>query len=269
MSDLARSGSAGLAFLQRDARLFFSYRGRLISRLLASFVSLALFYYLSRLISAPQFHSPGEYYAFVVVGILILEVLQATLTVGLALRQELVQGTFERLVLSPFGPVGATFAMTLFPLALASGVAVVTLVAGAAVFGLPVAWSTVPLALPVALLGSAVFAGVGLLFAAMVVVVKQAGGQLGLATTLIALASGAYFPVALLPGWLRWTADVQPFKPTIDLLRHLLVGTPMPGSTGAAIAKLAGFVIVILPLSALALRGALRSAQKRGTIIEF
>lgn len=269
MTALARDGVAAVAFLRRDARLFFSYRGRLAARLVASLVSLTLFYYLSRLIRSPQFPSPSNYYAYVVVGVIILEVLQATLTVGLTLRQELVQGTFERLVLSPFGPVGATFGMTLFPVAVSCFVGVFTLLVGAAVFGLQVSWATAPLALPVALLGSAVFAGVGLFFAALVVLVKQAGGQLGLATTLIALASGTYFPVALLPGWLRWISAVQPFKPTIDLLRHLLVGAPMPGSTVAALAKVVGFAVVLLPLSALALRFALRDAQRRGTIIEY
>lgn len=269
MTALARNGAAAYGFLHRDARLFFSYRGRLATRLVASLVTLALFYYLSRLVSSSQFPTPSDYYAYVVIGIVILEVLQATLTIGLTLRQEVVQGTFERLVLSPFGPVGATIGMTLFPVALSCFVAVFTLLVGAVVFDLPVSWSTAPLAIPVALLGSAIFTGVGLLFAAMVVLVKQAGGQLGLATTLIALASGAYFPVTLLPGWLQWISDVQPFKPTIDLLRHLLVDSPIPGSAAGAVAKLVGFVIIVVPLSTFVLRYAIRQAQRRGTIIEY
>jgi ABC-2 type transport system permease protein len=269
MTAIARNAAAAYGFLQRDARLFFSYRGRLVARLLASFVTLTLFYYLSRLVRSPEFPEPADYYAFVIVGVLILEVLQATLTVGMTLRQELVQGTWERLVLSPFGPVGATLGLTVFPVALACFVAFVTLLVGALLYGLPVSWGTAPLAVPIVLVGSAVFAAVGLVFAAMVVLVKQAGGQLGLATTLIALASGAYFPVTLLPGWLEWIAEVQPFKPTIDLLRHVLVDTPMPGSTAVAIVKVAGFAVVVLPLSALTLRAALRAAQRRGTIIEY
>ncbi len=261
--------SAAGAVLRRDLRLYLSYPGRFPMRVLTAVFSLALFHYISQLVAVDQFSDPEDYFAFVVVGLVILEVLQATLGVGVALRQELLTGNFERVVLSPFGPVPGIAAMALLPLLLAFVLALVMLGAGALLFDLPVSWSQAPLAVPVALLGSSAFAALGLLFAAVVVLFKQATSAAAFFVAIISLLSGVYFPVALLPGWAEWLSGVLPFKPTVDLLRHLLLDTPMVGSVGAALAKLAGFVAVLTPLSLLALRAALRHTQRRGTIAEY
>lgn len=178
-------------------------------------------------------------------------------------------GTFERLVLSPFGPVLAIFSMAVLPLMLAFVLAIVTLGAGALLFDLPVRWSQAPLAMPVALLGSCAFTALGLGFSAIVIVFKQATSLAAFVVAAISLVSGVYFPVALLPGWAEWVAGVEPFKPTVDLLRHLLLDTPMSGSTAGALGKLGAFVLVLTPLATFVLVRALRLTQRRGTIAEY
>ena len=45
--------------------------------------------------------------------------------------------------------------------------------------------------------------------------------------TCLSLVAGVFFPVALLPNWIEWTSEVQPLTPSLDLLRHLIVGTPI------------------------------------------
>ena len=85
----------------------------------------------------------------------------------------------------------------------------------------------------------------------------------------IALVSGLYFPIVLLPEWIQWVADVQPFTPAVDLLRHLLVGLPLREPAWTSILKLVGFAIVLLPLAAWAVSCAIRRARRTGTIIEY
>ena len=60
----------------------------------------------------------------------------------------------------------------------------------------------------------------------------------------ITLIAGFYFPVSLLPGWIQWASDVQPFTPAVDLLRHLLIGIDLEGSAWLAVARLAGFAAI-------------------------
>ncbi len=116
MSEAITAGHAFLAVMRRDLHVFLSYRTRLVSQVLTSLFSLTLFYYVSRLVHVSGFHSPSAYFGFVVVGISMVGVLYSCFSIPELLRQELVAGTFDRLLLSPFGAVRSVIAMTLFPL---------------------------------------------------------------------------------------------------------------------------------------------------------
>jgi ABC-2 type transport system permease protein len=262
--------SAAGAIFARDWRIFTSYRTRAFSAVIGAAVGVSLFYYVSRLVGGKAFESPDAYFGFVVVGMVILEVLTSTLTAPIAtLRAELLTGNFERMVVSPFGAVGAIASMTLFPLTLGFAMGIVTIAIATLLFGLDLSWTTVPLAIPVALLGALAFAPFGLLLAAAVTMFKQTSAGATLIVTGLSLVAGVYFPIALLPGWIQWASDVQPFTPAVDLLRHLLVDTPMKGSAAVAVLKLAGFAAVMLPLAILLLHAAVDRGRRKGTITEY
>jgi ABC-type uncharacterized transport system permease subunit len=86
---------------------------------------------------------------------------------------------------------------------------------------------------------------------------------------LLSIVGGLYFPVALLPHWAQVAAKLEPFTPATDLLRHLIVGSTVGGAPGVALLKLVGFAALLLPLSILGLTTAIRTGQRRGTIIEY
>ena len=178
---------------------------------------------------------------------IILQVLQATLDIPVAVRQELVAGTFERMAVSPFGPVASILSLFLFPIVSAVLTMLVTLALTALVFGVDATWSRVPLAIPVAVVGALALGAIALLFVAMIVRFKQAPGA-AYVLAAISLVAGFYFPAELLPWWLNWASEVQPFTPAVDLLRHLLVGQPLRASAWGDVAKLVGFSAVLLPL---------------------
>jgi ABC-2 type transport system permease protein len=260
---------AFLAVLGRDLRVYVSYRTRLVSQALTAVFSLTLFYYVSRLVHVRGFPSPSSYFGFVVVGIAMVSVLYSCFSISELVRQELVAGTFERLLLSPFGAVRSVIAMALFPLAYSFVLAAVTLGAGCLFFGLHLHWSTVPLAVPVSLLALAAFMPFGLLFAALTVVVKQGSVGTSWVIALLSIVGGLYFPVTLLPHWVRTAASVQPFTSATAELRHLLVGGAATGAPAGALARMALFAAVLLPLSTIALGRSIRLGQRRGTVIEY
>jgi ABC-2 type transport system permease protein len=270
MSLALRYGSAAFGILRRDAAVFVSYRLRFVAQVASTLFTLLLFYYISKLVRVEMFPSPDDYFAFVTVGLVIFGVLTSTLAVGPAtLRQELVAGTFERLVVSPFGAVAGVLAMLLFPFAYALVQGVVSLVLAALVFGLPLEWPSAVLALPVALLGVLAFLPFGVLITAAVVVLKQAMAAGNFLVAAISVVAGLYFPVALLPGWIQWASDVQPFTPAVELLRHLLVGTPLESSAWVEVGKLALFAAVLIPASVWVLHQAVRVGRRRATITEY
>ena len=270
MTRAAGMATGALAIVRRDAWIALSYRTQLVAAILSGLFTMTTFYYVSRLIRVGAFASPDDYYAFVVVGILILQVLNSVL-VGppLILRQELVAGTFERLAVSPFGPVGAVASMMLFPFLLSVVTASMLLILGVLLFGVDPRLSTAGLAVPAAVLGGLAFAPFGALLVALVLVVKQAAQGTTWVIAGISLIAGLYFPVALLPGWISWATLVQPFSPAVDLLRHLLIGTPLGDAAWLTVLKIVGFSAILLPLSLWALAGAVRLGRRRGTITEY
>lgn len=266
---MSGSWDAAIGLIKRDWSTFSSYRTQLFSMIFGMLTSLTLYYFLSKLVQVESFPTHDDYFAFVVIGMVIITVLQSTIGIAATLRGELVAGTFERLILSPFGPIQAMLAMMVFPFMMALLSSVIMLALAASVFGVELRWETASLAVPVGILGTGVFTAFGMIMAALTVVFKRATSGLGLVLTLISLTSGLYFPIALLPGYLQWISEVQPFTPAVDLLRNLLVGTPLAGSAWADVAKMVGFLLVMLPVGLVALRTGLRYAQRRGTIMEY
>jgi len=259
-----------MAVVRRDWQMFISYRWRLFTQLLGAFFSLTLFYYISRLVRVEAFPSPDAYYAFVVVGLIILQVLNSTLAAPPAtVRQELVAGTFERFAVSPFGPVGALVATLVFPCLLAMTLGAAMLLFGGVVFGLSIHWSTALLAVPLGLLGATAFAPFGLTLLGIVLVAKSAPTGTTWIVAGISLIAGLYFPVSYLPDWIEWASHVQPFTPAVELMRHVLVGTPLSDPVWLGLTKLIGFSVFMWPAALLIVRRALAIARRRGTIIEY
>ncbi len=61
--------------IRRDAILFVSYRSQLVAQFLGPLFSITLFYYISHLVTAKSIHSPGGYFGFVIVGLVIVQIL--------------------------------------------------------------------------------------------------------------------------------------------------------------------------------------------------
>ena len=255
--------------IRRDAILFVSYRSQLVAQFLGPLFSIALFYYISHLLTAKSIHSPGGYFGFVIVGLVIIQIVTISMGVmPVTVRQELVSGTIERFLVSAHGPVNGILGTMLFPLinALLSGLLMLGL--AAVVFGLPLA-ATAILAVPVALLGTLAFMPFAFILVALVLAFKQASSASQFIVAGIAIVGGLYFPISLLPGWIRWAADVQPFTPAADLLRHLLVNTPLVHPAGVELLKLVGFVGVLFPVGIWLLRASIRYGQRSGTVAEY
>lgn len=257
------------AILQRDLAVFLSYRAQVVSTVISALFSVTLFYYVSKLVRVPTFPGEDDYFAFVVVGLALSQVLHSSFDLPGTVRSELLAGTIERLVVSPFGIVGSVVSMLLFPLGLALVLSGTTLIAGGVFYGLPIQWSTAALIIPVGVAGSLAFSAFGLLFAAVTLVFKQGASAATVVTLGVSLLAGFYFPVSLLPPWIEWASYVQPFTPAVDLSRNVLVGTPLRGSAWVEIGKLVGFAVILFPLAVVALSAAVGRARKSGTITEY
>jgi len=259
---------AVLATMKRDVLIFISYRLRVFSQVVAMLFSLTIFYYVGKLVPTGAIGPHGNYFAFAVVGIVTAAVLTAALGSVQIVRMELMQGNFERILISPLGPVWGVVAVVAFPIAYSTVFAGAMLALASLIFGVPLRVGGIAPALAVGVLGALCLACIGLLFVAALIAFKSSLG----ATWVIAglsLLGGAYFPLRLFPGWIRWTSDVQPYTPTVDLLRHLLVGTRPVQAVWLELLKLVGFAALLMPVSVTILGLAVKLSRRRGTIMEF
>ena len=208
-----------------------------------------VFYYLSKLVRVAPFHTPAQYFAFAVVGIVIFGIVRSV-----ALDPERCPAGAR------CGHVRASRALAVrrhcrhrlaadLPgslLARSRGVR-----AGSSPSSSSACTSTGrQLRSPCrsALAGAFAFAPFALVFAAITLAFKQAPGQ-NAALAVISLASGMYFPVALLPWWLHWISEVQPFTPTVDSAAPRPDRLPDDRSRRpVALAKIAGFIVIGIPL---------------------
>lgn len=269
MTPVRAYGSAVAGVIERDALIYVSYRMRFFTECFSAVFTVTLFYYLSRLVTVDTFGSSDRYFEFVVIGLVILQTVTGTLAMlPMAVRSELVAGTFEQLALSPFGAVSGVLSMAVFPFLRAMVMGIFMIGFAMIACGLELAGPEALLAFPVAILGALAFTPFSLLFAAAIFVFKQAPGA-GIVIALVSLCAGLYFPVDLLPAWIQWTSEVQPFTPAVDLLRHLIVGTALDESAWLLVARLAGFALVVLPICVVVMTAALRLGQRRGTVTEF
>jgi ABC-2 type transport system permease protein len=268
MGTVAQYAGAVGATMKRDALIFVSYRLRVISQVVAMLFSLTIFYYVGKLIPPGAIGPHGRYFSFAVVGIVTTAVLTSALGSAQIVRMELMQGNFERILISPLGPVWGVIAVAAFPIAYSTVFAGAMLALAAFLFGVPLHVGGIPAALGIGILGALSLACIGLLFVAALIAFKSSLG----ATWVIAglsLLGGAYFPLRLFPGWVRWTSDVQPYTPTVDLLRHVLTGTRPAEAVWLELLKLIAFTAALMPVCVGVLWLAVKVARRRGTIMEF
>ncbi len=260
------------AFLRRDWKIARSYRLQFLLDLCSVPLSLALFFYLSRLVDPSQLPSDIDlskgYFSYAAIGVVVLRMVQATLTsFSNKLRTEQTSGTFETLLTSPVSPSVVVLGSASFELlrALLTGLATLLV---ATLFGLrfELAVGSI-IGLVVGLPALVVtFAAVGVVVAAFAVVVKQVNALLRLVTAVLGLLAGAYFPIELLPGPLRVIANLLPFTWGLDVLRGALLRGEL---AGGRLVTLVAFAVVALPLSLWLFRLAVTHARRGGTLTQF
>ena len=260
------------AFLRRDLAISLSYRVGFALTVVSGLFSLALFFYLGRLVDrsggADQELQRG-YFAFVVVGVALLGVGQTGLTsLGQKFRQEQTTGTFEALMSTPTPPSLVILSSAAYDMVRAALEGLVFVLLGVAVFGLRL--SDDPLSILVALVTATVsmvfFVALGVAVAAFTVVFKQVTALLGMVGSGFALLGGVFFPVRLLPEPLRLVSDILPFTWALKALRDALV---LGKANIEALVLLVSAAAVSFPVALGLFALAMRRARKTATLGQY
>jgi ABC-2 type transport system permease protein len=186
--------------------------------------------------------------------------------VSMAIRSEQLMGTLESLLVTPTRTATLQVGSVFFDLVYIPVQTAVFLTAIALGFGLHLEPAGVLPATVVLLVFIPFVWGLGVLSAAATLTFRRGGNAVALGAVLLALGSGLYFPVELLPEWIATGAELNPIALAVDGMRNALLG-------GAGWSEILPIVAKLVPLSALSLligimafRLALQREQRIGTV---
>jgi ABC-2 type transport system permease protein len=259
------------AFMRRDLRIAISYRTATFSGLLGSAAQAVVFAFIGKLIDTsrlPEFGTTrAGYLAFVTIGVgLNMIVLLMVHQLALAIRNEQMMGTLESLLATPTRIVtmqagSAAFELLYIPLRIGLFVAVIALIFGLDYHASGVLPSIVILAGFVPFLW-----GLGLLGAGAIVTFRRGVGAVAIGGSLLGLASGAFFPLALLPQWLQTLAHENPLAIAIYGLRETLIGGTGWALVGRDLVELVPLSVVAVIAGTIGFRLALARERRNGTL---
>ncbi len=261
------------AFLRRDLREALTYKLSFVSSAVSILLSSATFYFVAKLVpdGVPALGPfGGDYFGFAVVGVAFASLL-GMFQEGLpaVVRSAQISGTLEALLVTPASVPSILFGSSLYSLLVQTVRTALHLGVAAALFGLAFGRVNVPGLLAVGALTVLCFLSVGVLSASFILVYKSGNPFGWLLGTVSGLFGGVVFPVALLPAWLRWISSLLPVTYALDGMRKSLLASAGFGEILPDVVALAVFDAVLLPVSLVAFRLAVRKAKKDGTLAQF
>jgi len=263
-----------VAFVRREARIASGYRVAFLGRAAVFALSVLTLAFMARLVGAAS--NPhlaaygGDYLSFAVLGLLVLDLQQVGVT-NLSQRVRLAQllGLMEAELASPVPTWIALGVGPTYEFVLALGRATAYALLAVVCFGVRyphASWTSVALVLPL-MIGA--FGGIGLLSAAVTLLVRRTNPVSILFGSASLLLSGVAYPVSVLPAPLRALGQVLPLTHALAATRGAMLNGQTPGTLIGSLLGLAVFSAVLLPVGAVLFAYALRRARVDGSLSHF
>jgi ABC-2 type transport system permease protein len=257
------------ALARRDLIVELSYHFQLVLRIFTLTMSVAMFYFLGRLIGQPAELAAyrGGYFEFALIGLLMMGFSQAMVfSLGRSIQWAQANGTLEILLSTPTRLPTLMAGTLAVPMVFAAAEAVIYLVVGWLLVGFAAPISSFALAAVLLLLTLGTFAAVGIFSAAVIVLTKRGDPFSSMVLQASHLLAGAIFPVSVLPDALQAVSRVIPAFYGLRGTREVLLAGGGLAEVVPDIAALLLFNLVLLPTSLLALSRAIRTARITGTL---
>jgi ABC-2 type transport system permease protein len=259
------------AFARRDFLIAWSYRMSFVSDLFGLVGAALVFYFIGTMVDPEKLPTYGgtevTYLDFAAVGISIGIFMQFGLErLGRAVRAEQLMGTLESVLITPTRASTIQFGSVAFDLVYIPLRTAVYLVALVLTFGLHFHGDGIPVAAGVLLAFLPFVWGLGVISAAATLTFRRGSGIIGLGTLMLALISGLYFPIDLLPHWLSSVARLNPIALASNGMRDALLGNATWADVAPTLLGLVGLSVLTLTLGVVAFRLALRRERRNGTL---
>jgi ABC-2 type transport system permease protein len=259
------------AYAKKEFLIEASYRFALLFWIFGIFTTIATYFFIDRLFGrqiTPELAPFGApYFAYVLVGNAFFAYV-GTAIGGLSGRigAEQSLGTLEVLLGTPTRLWVLILAIAIWNTAYASVEVVLYFLVGGVGFGVDfsqINWASLSAMLGLVIL---VFNSVGLAEAGCLILFKRGAVGAWVLNGISAVLGGVFFPVTVLPEWLRWVAELNPITHAIRGLQlAIFQGAPV-AVVGRELAVLTLFAVLLVPLGLITWRWALRRARVEGSL---
>ena len=261
------------AVAAKDWRQYWRYPLNAVSSVLQPLVWLTPMYFMGLAFSVngqalgfAGYTGTTDYISFILIGTVLSNFISAVFWgMGYALKNDMDSGVLESNWLAPISRPVLLMGHTLTNLIVTTITSIVMLVIGARLFGFQTGGSTLAalvIAIPM-LLG---LYGFGFMFAAVVMVMREANTLTDVGSFLVQIFSGANFPVTVLPRWLLPIALALPLTYGFDAVRGILLNTNTLLPIMLEYAVMLVFMLAMIAIGLLAFRRLERYVRQRGTL---
>jgi len=263
-----------LAFVKRDFFIELSYRLHFILTWLNIFSSIAIPYFVAKLFGkgiSPYLNEyGGQYFPFAFIGIAFSGYLTIALTsFSRNIRTEQMIGTLEAILLSPTSHAFLIISMSFWNFLFASISALIYFLFGIIFFHINFSNANILGACIPLILTIISFSCIGIISASFVMVFKKGDPISWTISIFSSFLGGAYFPIAVLPNSLQFVSRLLPLTYSLRSIRLALLQGYSCGMLIYDISVLLLFCFILLPLSLLIFKYAVKKAKKDGTLAYY
>ena len=251
-----------LSFVRKDAIINMSYKPAFFMSIIGIVASSLTFFYISRLFKKP------DYFPFVLIGIAFTSYLNTALrTFSGRIREAQVTGVLEAMLVTPArtkeilaGMGGWGFLFTSFRV-------LVYILLGVLFFGVNLSNANIPAALLILFLSIICFSSFGIGAAGLILIFRRSEHLTWVIGAFTGLVSGTYFPIKILPIWIKMFSYIMPLTYSLRGIRGALLHGKSILELTTEILLLCIFIIILFPLSIKIFKKAVRKTKIDGSLV--
>ncbi len=274
MSGILLSLKKPLAFTKRDFLISISYRFDFIFQFLGVLFSILTLYFLSSLFGSQPLESiskyGGDYFSYVIIGFSFSSYLAVSLnSLSKSIREAQTTGTLEALLVTQTEIPTIIISSSIYSFLITSVHVLLFLTIGVVFLGIDFSNANYLAAMIIFILTIISFSSLGIISASFIMIMKRGNPVDWLVTGISWLLGGVYYPVSILPDWLQKISYMLPITYSLEGMRMALLKGSSIGELTNSVIALGIFSIIMLPISVLSFRMAIRQAKIHGSLTQY
>lgn len=263
-----------LAFIRRDFIEETSYKFSFFLQFFSIFISVMVYYFIARLFGAAAvpYLKPygGDYFSFVLIGVAFTNYLEIALhSFSSSIRNAQMTGTLEAVLVTQTEIPTIIVSSALYSFIWTSFRVIVYLMIGIFLFKVNISQANFAGAAVILLLTITTFSSIGIISASFIMVLKKGDPVASIFSGLSWFLGGVYYPIAVLPSWLRRFSYIIPLTYSLEGMRFALLKGYSLKELSPNIMGLGLFSMIMLPFSILGFRLAVNKAKRDGSLTHY